>query len=109
VTSVGGSQLGANGSISDSNQETAFYQVASSTTGSSGGGFSNVFTTPPYQLGAVQNYLFHERIHLWDISVNSNASGRGFPDVAANAANYVTVIDGQLAKICESLISFFQH
>jgi tripeptidyl-peptidase-1 len=108
VTSVGGSQLGANASISDSNQETAFYQVSSSIIGSSGGGFSNVFTTPPYQLGDVQNYLFHERIHLRNISDNFNASGRGFPDVATNAANYVTVIDGQLDTVCKSPISFFQ-
>lgn len=108
VTSVGGSQLRENASASHSDQETAFYQGLSATIGSSGGGFSNVFATPLYQLGAVQEYLFHETAHLRNISANFNANGRGFPDVAANAANYVIVADGQLDTVCECPISCFE-
>ncbi|KAJ7452724.1 family S53 protease [Mycena galericulata] len=50
----------------------------------SGGGFSNYFPTPKYQAGDVAAYL----ASIGDqYSGLYNASGRGFPDVAAQAEN----------------------
>lgn len=52
----------------------------------SGGGFSNLFTRPTYQDQAVKSYLdrFGERWHgLY------NPNGRGIPDVAAQAKNFI--------------------
>lgn len=57
----------------------------------SGGGFSNYWTQPDYQSDAVAKYLDF----LGDTySGLYNASGRGFPDVAAQAYNYQIVNGG---------------
>jgi tripeptidyl-peptidase I len=65
---------------------------------SSGGGFSNVFRTPFYQLGAVQKYLNHpaHREHLANLSAAGyfDRSGRGWPDVSAMATNYLVTLKG---------------
>ncbi|KAI0331456.1 subtilisin-like protein [Cubamyces sp. BRFM 1775] len=57
----------------------------------SGGGFSNIFPQPSYQDSAVESYL--------DALGSTNAglfnrSGRAYPDVSAQAVNYVTRING---------------
>jgi tripeptidyl-peptidase-1 len=56
-------------------------QVAASL---SGGGFSNVFPTPYYQLGVVTAYI--ESLGSTYAGLY-NASGRGMPDVALQALN----------------------
>lgn len=66
----------------------------------SGGGFSNVFQTPSYQFDAVEQYLSYHRSALSNISDNFNSTGRGYPDIAANAANYLTLLDGNLTTLC---------
>ncbi|KZO97104.1 subtilisin-like protein [Calocera viscosa TUFC12733] len=74
VTSVGGTQ-----NIPDEVAVTRF---------ASGGGFSNFFGRPSYQEEAVSNYL------SWlgsDLAGWYNASGRGFPDVAAQGDRFQIV------------------
>ena len=56
--------------------------------GLSGGGFSNRYGTAPWQREAVAGYLRSSR--LPDSSL-FNASGRGFPDLAAQATGYAVV------------------
>ncbi|OSD02191.1 family S53 protease [Trametes coccinea BRFM310] len=57
----------------------------------SSGGFSNYFTAPSYQEADVKAYI---------ASLGStysglyNASGRGFPDVAAQGVNFDVIVDG---------------
>ncbi|KAJ7748309.1 family S53 protease [Mycena maculata] len=59
----------------------------------SGGGFSNVFTTPEYQIGDVAAYLAsigNEYSGLY------NVSGRGLPDVSAQAIDVEFIWMGEL-------------
>ncbi|KAF8268735.1 subtilisin-like protein [Lactarius quietus] len=56
----------------------------------SGGGFSNLFVRPPYQVTA--DYIEN----LGDKYKGSfNADGRGFPDVSAQALNYASITKGR--------------
>merc|ERR1719378_2052142 len=59
--------------------------------GLSGGGFSNVFSTPSWQAEAVSTYL-STASDLPDASFY-NASGRGYPDISALSQGFVVVID----------------
>jgi tripeptidyl-peptidase I len=62
----------------------------------SGGGFSNFFTPPPYQASVVASYLSSIG------STNSglyNASGRGIPDIAAQAKNVEIYYEGSAGTI----------
>ncbi|EEQ28740.1 Tripeptidyl-peptidase sed1 [Microsporum canis] len=106
VTSVGGTQVPANGSVLDA--EVAFDTIITSSDGNvssrltSAGGFSNVFAVPGYQATATRDYL--QRLqNKYTLPVNLNVtgfgSGRGFPDVAANAAAYATAVNGKLVKV----------
>lgn len=62
----------------------------------SGGGFSNYFARPDYQSDVVPAYLSF----LGDTySGLYNASGRGFPDVSAQANNYQIVNDGSTTGV----------
>lgn len=62
----------------------------------SGGGFSNYWTRPDYQSSVVEAYLDF----LGDTySGLYNASGRGFPDVSAQAYNYQIVNDGSTTGV----------
>lgn len=58
----------------------------------SGGGFSTVFARPAYQDAAVQTYLRTAQ----DLPPASfyNASGRGYPDVAALGTNFEVIVGG---------------
>ncbi|KAH8982321.1 subtilisin-like protein [Lactarius hatsudake] len=59
----------------------------------SSGGFSNVFKRPDYQTDAVLGFfekLGNQHSGLY------NASSRGFPDVAAQAIDFVIFLDGEL-------------
>ncbi|XP_037550851.1 tripeptidyl-peptidase 1 [Nematolebias whitei] len=56
----------------------------------SGGGFSNVFKMPDYQVGSVQGYLKAAAATLPPVSY-FNASGRAYPDMAALSDNYWVV------------------
>lgn len=56
----------------------------------SGGGFSNYFDRPNYQAEAVSNYLKLMAGNLPDQS-KWNSTGRAYPDVAAQAFNFIIV------------------
>jgi len=72
--------------------------VSSTATGSritTGGGFSNVFSTPAYQAEFVSNYLPKTNIPL----SYYNPNGRGYPDVSTVGHNLLCVLGGQLTTI----------
>jgi tripeptidyl-peptidase-1 len=87
--------------------------VPETAAGLSSGGFSNYFPTPDYQAGAVQGYLSTltpDNFATLYVGVNLfNASGRGFPDVAAYGENVTIITGGQLAPVagtsCATLIA----
>ncbi|QSZ32744.1 hypothetical protein DSL72_002323 [Monilinia vaccinii-corymbosi] len=58
-----------------------------------GGGFSSVFGQPSYQSSAVNSWLTTDTTHS-SVSKYFNASGRAYPDVAAQATNFVIVASG---------------
>jgi tripeptidyl-peptidase-1 len=60
----------------------------------SGGGFSNVFSTPSYQASALKSYYAHHKPPYSSNRYNTTETSRGFPDVSANGVNYVVSIDG---------------
>lgn len=88
VTSVGATQIVNGSSVND--PESACEQVIFS-----GGGFSNVFTMPSYQQDAVQTYFDEHNPPYGADRYNNSGTARGFPDVSANGANYVTAVDGK--------------
>ena len=113
VTVVGGTQLTTQTTNTSSPpptsppggtvHETAF-RVAAGDSGyilSSSGGFSNLFSTPAYQLGAVTAYQLRERHHLTTAALAGrfNPHGRGYPDVSALASTYLAVIDDRLTTV----------
>jgi len=91
VTAVGATQGPENG--------TPEIMCSSSTNGliTSGGGFSAVFATPDYQTTQVSNYLSNGP-NLPPIS-QFNSKGRGYPDVAFLAHNYLEVDGGQQYQV----------
>lgn len=108
VTVVGGTQLTTQtnntsspppASNSTSVNEIAFRVAAGGNILSSSGGFSNVFSTPAYQLGAVAEYKHRERQHLATLAGRFNGGGRGYPDVAALASTYLAVVDDKLTTV----------
>ena len=97
VTSVGGTQMLQPGSpymAAESTNETAFRKVIAGQVASSGGGFSNVFRAPPYQVPNVATYKHVEKEHLEEIQDRFSATGRGYPDVAVRADDYIIVSNG---------------
>ena len=57
-----------------------------------GGGFSEVFGQPSYQTSAVKTWL---STNTDDVSAYFNSSGRGYPDVSAQATNFEIVVSGE--------------
>ena len=98
VTSVGGTQMSQPTDFripAATTNETAFRKILSGQIASSGGGFSNVFLAPPYQVPNVALYKNIEKDHLDEIQDHFNSTGRGYPDVAARADDYVIVSNGK--------------
>merc|ERR1712190_406608 len=58
--------------------------------GLSSGGFSNYWPMPDYQKDAVAAYLKQQG--LPPASRGYNTSGRGYPDIAAQATNFIVVV-----------------
>jgi len=76
VTAVGGTQ-----------PASGFPQPGSeSAIGLSSGGYSNYFAAPDWQKDVVAAYL--KKSGIPDISKGYNVSGRGFPDISAQATNF---------------------
>lgn len=98
VTAVGGTQLPKNGTVHGG--EVAFRHIsADGHVSSSGGGFSNVFSAPSWQVGATRRYLERQGDRLAHLAGRYNAQGRGIPDVSANAANYVIALNETLLTV----------
>jgi len=90
VTSVGATQIRNGTSVDD--PEAACERVIFS-----GGGFSNVFAMPKYQRDAVDAYFDSYKPPYSAAQFNNSGMARGFPDVSANGANYVTAVDGKFS------------
>lgn len=58
----------------------------------SGGGFSSLFSQPSYQAAVVKSWLDSGTAD--SMSPYFNASGRAYPDVAAQAEGFIVVLDG---------------
>lgn len=95
VTSVGGTQPTDLRMPAATTNETAFRKVLREKILSSGGGFSNVFLAPLYQVPDVALYKDIEKDHLDEIQNRFNSTGRGYPDVAARADDYMIVSNGK--------------
>jgi tripeptidyl-peptidase-1 len=91
VTAVGATQVPAGRKVTD--PESATYEVIYS-----GGGFSNYFPRPAYQAGQVSTFL-KSHPPPYTSPRTYNASGRGFPDISANGANYVVAVDGTFSRV----------
>ena len=98
VTAVGGTQMLSPDeprTPGTTTNETAWRKSDSGHVTSSGGGFSNVFLAPPYQVPYVAVYKDVEIEHLDVFRDRFNSTGRGYPDVALRADNYLIVSNGK--------------
>jgi tripeptidyl-peptidase-1 len=98
VTSVGGTQMLQPTNLQTTTatiNETVFRKWVKKQLATSGGGFSNVFPAPSYQIPNVATYKDIEGDHLGEIADRFNSTGRGYPDVAARADEYQVVINGE--------------
>lgn len=68
-------------------------QAPESAWSSGGGGFSSLFGQPSYQAAAVSAWLTGDTTHA-AVTQYFNASGRAYPDVSAQATDFVIVVDG---------------
>ncbi|TVY12966.1 Tripeptidyl-peptidase sed3 [Lachnellula arida] len=59
-----------------------------------GGGFSNIFAQPSYQASAVSSWLSTDTTHT-SFDKYFNSSGRAYPDVAAQATDFIIVVGGE--------------
>jgi tripeptidyl-peptidase-1 len=94
ITSVGATQIKPNTAVTATNPEEACETVIYS-----GGGFSNVFAQPSYQSSAVASYYTNHKPTYTATQYNNSQTVRGYPDVAANGANYVVAVDGSLQLV----------
>ncbi|KAK7025000.1 Tripeptidyl-peptidase sed1 [Favolaschia claudopus] len=97
ITAVGGTQVKANASDSaggvkeevwNQDQTHGFFL-------SGGGGFSNRFPMPRYQKAAVTPFLNRLKKTNPAQLKHFNPSGRAYPDISANANNFVSVEEGE--------------
>jgi len=92
VTAVGATQVNPGSTVFE--PEGACEQVIFS-----GGGFSNIFAMPEYQKSAVTSFLKNHPPPFTSAQFNNSGLSRGFPDLAANGANYVIGIDGEFSLV----------
>lgn len=88
VTSVGATEVMEGSTVRSG--EVACQKVIRS-----GGGFSNVFLVPEYQREVVEGYFEDVEDEYGPERYNNSGAVRGFPDVSANGANYVTAVNGE--------------
>lgn len=82
ITSVGATEVYPGKTIHDP-------EGASNTVIFSGGGFSNFFSMPTYQSGAIAHYYEKHNPPYTAAQYNNSRKARGFPDMAANGVNCV--------------------
>lgn len=63
-----------------------------------GGGFSEVFGRPSYQDATVSKWLTTDTTHA-GVTKYFNASGRAYPDISAQATNFVIVVSGSATSV----------
>ncbi|KAG9232005.1 peptidase S8/S53 domain-containing protein [Amylocarpus encephaloides] len=63
-----------------------------------GGGFSEIFARPSYQDATVSTWLANDKTHT-AVSPYFNASGRAYPDVSAQATNFLVVLLGSTSAV----------
>eukprot|EP00696_Hemimastix_kukwesjijk_P005903 gnl/Hemi2/17514_TR5790_c0_g1_i1.p1 gnl/Hemi2/17514_TR5790_c0_g1~~gnl/Hemi2/17514_TR5790_c0_g1_i1.p1 ORF type:complete len:847 (-),score=267.78 gnl/Hemi2/17514_TR5790_c0_g1_i1:87-2582(-) len=110
VVSVGATQFSTSPSPSCSMTSEFGPSIASSVMGeiacststgaliSSGGGFSNTFTTPSFQVFEVSRYLTNMTSILPPVEL-FNPQGRGYPDVSAAGHSYIEVAEGEFSFV----------
>ena len=106
VTTVGATRMRSNASVYDANSEVAWGAGPTNGNPSSGGGFSNVFPMPAYQVRSV-NKFFDSYSPTWTDATryNSSRNARGYPDVSANGFNYTVVVGGNSGPISGTSLS----
>lgn len=65
---------------------------------SGGGGFSEIFGRPSYQNATVANWLATDTTHS-AVTSYFNSSGRAYPDISAQATNFVIVASGSAQSV----------
>ncbi|OHW92825.1 pro-kumamolisin [Colletotrichum incanum] len=90
VTSVGATQIVEGSTVHT--PESACEKVIFS-----GGGFSNVFALPDYQKKMMEDYYAKNAPPYGADRYNNSRAVRGFPDISANGANYVTAVNGKFS------------
>lgn len=65
---------------------------------SGGGGFSEVFGRPDYQNATVNKWLTSDTTHS-AVTKYFNSSGRAYPDISAQATNFVIVASGSTQSV----------
>ncbi|TGO32531.1 hypothetical protein BHYA_0309g00090 [Botrytis hyacinthi] len=98
ITSVGGTMLYADQTVNDAESVMHVNLTGSASNFTSAGGFSNYFPIPSYQKSAVEKYfkranLTYPYYSEFEVNVNTtkgiyNRIGRGYPDIAANGAEF---------------------
>lgn len=91
VTAVGGT--------TNLKQETAATKSTISVIGrlgytASGGGFSDLFMRPDYQMNAVDSYIYGQVPKDYYTEPSFHPRGRGIPDLSAFSTNFPTVVEG---------------
>ncbi|KAK5995211.1 Tripeptidyl-peptidase sed1 [Cladobotryum mycophilum] len=99
VTTVGATTLPKGSQVGDA-------ETATTSRFSSGGGFSNIWTTPSYQASAVASYFSKHNPGYPSYSTSGgkipasggiyNKAGRGYPDLSAVGENGVIIAQGRL-------------
>ncbi|KAJ6489762.1 subtilisin-like protein [Mycena sanguinolenta] len=99
ITAVGGTQVKANVSgvaVNGVAQEEVWNQdLTHGFFESGGGGFSNRFAMPQYQKAAVNSFLKQLKKTNPSQLKHFNPNGRAYPDISANANNFVAVEEGE--------------
>jgi tripeptidyl-peptidase-1 len=113
LVSAGDSGVGSTCSVGGKQQFTTSFPAGcpwvttiGGTTGNSpeaawnggGGGFSEVFGRPSYQNATVAKWLSTDTTHA-GVTKYFNASGRAYPDISAQATNFVIVVDGAATSV----------
>ena len=88
VTSVGATEVMEGSTVRSG--EVACQKVIRS-----GGGFSNVFEVPVWQKKVMEKYFAEVQDEYGGERYNDSGLVRGYPDVSANGANYVTAVNGE--------------
>jgi tripeptidyl-peptidase-1 len=84
VTAVGATQIPDGGSLTSA-------QVASDSTWSTGGGFSNYWPLPSWQASAMKTYYSKYAPTYTSAQFNNSQAVRGYPDISAIGHNILTV------------------